>query len=111
MLFLYHPHPTTHPQTTHNNTKSIIETYDTNDFTEHETVSDNEISLPFKPLTTRNKDKVKEEQTLKLLEKQGIIKVNWNEYYGEIVEEELNTKTKIGIALVAIGLCVVALLA
>lgn len=57
------------------------------------------------------KDKVKEEQTLKLLEKQGIIKVNWNEYYGEIVEEELSTKTKIGIALVAIGLCVVALLA
>jgi len=56
MLFLYHPHPTTHPQTTHNNTKSIIETYGTNDFTEYETVSDNEISLPFKPLTTRKKE-------------------------------------------------------
>jgi hypothetical protein len=53
MLFLYHPHPTTHSQTAHNNTKSTIETYGTNDFTEYETVSDNEISLPFKPLTTR----------------------------------------------------------
>jgi S-DNA-T family DNA segregation ATPase FtsK/SpoIIIE len=37
-------------------TKSIIETYGTNDFTEYETVSDNEISLPFKPLTTRKKE-------------------------------------------------------
>lgn len=59
MLFLYHPHPTTHPQTTHNNTsitKSIIETYGTNDFTEYETVSDNETPLSFKPLTTRKKE-------------------------------------------------------
>lgn len=31
-------------------------TYGTNDFTEYETVSDNEISLPFKPLTTRKKE-------------------------------------------------------
>ena len=104
MLFLYPPHPTTHPQTTHNSTKSIIETYDTNDFTEHETVSDNEIALPFKPLTTRKKEGDTHE---------GKVVLGDDIYHFSLkaIEENRASKTYIGIALVAIGLCVVALLA
>ena len=55
MLF-YTPHPQPHTHRPHTITqKARFETYGTNDFTEYETVSDNEISLPFKPLTTRKK--------------------------------------------------------
>ena len=104
MLFYTPTHPPTRPQTTHNSTKSIIETYDTNDFTEHETVSDNEIALPFKPLTTRKKEGDTHE---------GKVVLGDDIYHFSLkaIEENRASKTYIGIALVAIGLCVVALLA